>query len=131
MRRLIALLLVLHGFGHAVAAMWAGPAQQAWLVNAFWWIAVIGFIAAGIGLIETTRLTRVWLALAWASSLASIGLLAMYWQPALMIGAAVDGAILLTVFPWVRLEYLGALAEDPALIDQRTHTVDRATGRRA
>ena len=86
MRRLIALLLVLHGFGHAIAAMWAAPVQQGWLVNALWWIPVIGFIAAGIGLVETTRSTRAWLTLAWASAVVSI---ALQLVPPLVVAIAV------------------------------------------
>jgi hypothetical protein len=106
MRRLIAVLLVFHGLAHSIAGTLSTPSNSPWPASALWWVATIGFIVAGVGFLGATRPKRRWLLLASLSAALSIGLLATYWQPMGMIGAAIDGAILLVNLPWVNVLFL-------------------------
>lgn len=106
MRRLIAVVLILHGLAHAGAGIWASPTAPASHVNPLWWLSMVGFMGAGLGLLGFPRLSRWWLPLATVAALASLGLLSLYWSPALMIGAAIDGAILLANLPSIRAALL-------------------------
>jgi hypothetical protein len=101
MRRLLGTLLVFHGLAHAGAGVWVTPAAPIWLVTLLWWVAMLGFVAAGLGLIGLPRLDHHWRALAVVAASASLALLALYPHPVLVLGVAVDGAILLESIPFV------------------------------
>ena len=101
MRRTVGLLLVLHGLAHAGAGMWVTASAPLWIATMLWWLAIVGFIAAGTGLIGEPWLDRRWRIFSSMAAAASLGLIAMAWQPILMIGAAIDGALLLDVIPFV------------------------------
>ena len=102
MRRLIGSLLVLHGVAHAAAGIWATPAGPTWLLTLLWWVAMVGFAAAGAGLIGVPRLDKHWLVIAAAASVASLLLIARYPQPATIFGSTIDGAVLIGTIPMAR-----------------------------
>ena len=71
-RTLIGWLFILHGFAHSALGFWAASLGPAWLVTPLWWIAQVGFVAAGAGLIGVDGLRRIWAPLALAAGLCSI-----------------------------------------------------------
>lgn len=101
MRRTVGLLLLTFGLAHAGAGMWLVAPASAWFGTVFWRLAIAAFLAAGTGLMGIQWLNRHWRALANVGALASLVLIAMSWQPGLMIVAAIDGAILLDALPFV------------------------------
>lgn len=102
MRRLFGSLLILHGVAHAGAGMWVIGVRPHWAVSALWLVSGAGFLTAGAGLLGARWLDRHWRPLSVIAALASLGLLAMFPHPALMIGAAIDGALLVTAIPFAR-----------------------------
>ncbi len=102
MRRFIGSLLVLHGIAHAGVGIWATPTGPTWFVTLLWWAAMVGFGAAGAGLIGVPRLDRHWRTLAALAAIASILLIAHYPHPVMLFGSGVDGAILILSLPFAR-----------------------------
>ena len=102
MRRLIGSLLILYGAAHAVAGIWITGSHADWTVALLWLIATAGFLGAGGGLLGVARVDRQWRGLATTAAVASLGLIALYARPVLMVGAAIDGAILISSIPFVR-----------------------------
>ena len=88
MRRLLGSLLVLHGFAHAAAGIWATPVGPTWFVTLLWFVAMVGFVAAGAGLIGVRKLDDLWLPIATTAAVASILLIARYPTPATLVGSA-------------------------------------------
>jgi hypothetical protein len=70
------------------------------MITTLWLIATTGFVLAGAGLLGVPRLDVRWRPLAAVAAAASLALLALFWHPVLMIGAAVDGAILVDCIPF-------------------------------
>lgn len=99
MRRLVGTLLVVHALAHASLGMWMSPTLPV-AFAVLWWIAMVGFIAAGAGLIGMARLDRYWRPPAIVASLASLMLLTMHPHPVLLIGAAVDALVLIDCLPF-------------------------------
>jgi hypothetical protein len=102
MRRLFGSLLILHAAAHAGAGVWATGIRPGWGVTLLWFIATTAFLIAGIGLLGVERVDRHWRPIANVGAIASLGLLAVYVHPVFMVGAAIDGAILITSVPFVR-----------------------------
>jgi hypothetical protein len=100
MRRLVGLLLVIHALAHAGAGMWVMRSAPAWLVTALWLMATMGFVSGGAALLGVARLAVRWRTLAAGAAVASLALIMLYWHPMLMIGAAIDAAILLDCIPF-------------------------------
>jgi signal transduction histidine kinase len=109
MRRTIGVFLVLYGLAHAGAGMWLVSSAPIWIVTALWWVAITGFVAAGTGLLGVPPLDRHWRLLSSIGAFASIALISMSSIPVLMIGAAIDGAILLDAIPFVHREVVRLL----------------------
>lgn len=102
MRRLFGSLLILHGVAHAGAGVWASGTRPSWWVTALWLVAGAGFLTAGAGLLGVRWLDRRWRTVTVIAAMASLALLAMFPHPVLMIGAAIDGALLITAIPFAR-----------------------------
>ena len=64
-------------------------------------IALVAFIAAGLGLVGIPLFKLVWQAAAITGSVASLLLLGFYWHPWLVLGVVIDaGAILGIALHW-------------------------------
>lgn len=112
-RIVIGFLLVIHGFAHwNITTAWGSqPVEVSWLLsnfgfsqaslhslgNVLWMVALLAFIAAGIVLFAGWPW---WRMLAIASSIISLLTIGLFWQPNMVIGAAVDVGILLALL-WV------------------------------
>lgn len=81
--------------------MWLTASGHLWIVTLIWWLAIIGFTAAGSGLLGFPWLDQRWRIFSSIGALASLALIALSWQPVLMIGAAIDAAILFDCIPFV------------------------------
>src|SRR5689334_20248253 len=90
MRRLVAFGLIAHSLGHAYAGTWVMQQHSPWLGLPLWFVAVVGFAAAGLGLLRLPYLRRVWVLLTVAAAIASVGL--CVWSAAgwAMPGLAID-----------------------------------------
>lgn len=97
MRRVIGWFLVAHAIGHAYVGTWALNQQTTWLGLLLWSVAVVGYCAAGLGLLRTPVLRNVWRPFTLAAAIASIGLCIWSSVPWAMAGLVIDVAILLIV----------------------------------
>ena len=59
-RTLIGLVFVLHGLAHSGVGMWAVPLGPDWFVVPVWWLAEVGFIVAGFGLLGIPWCRKIW-----------------------------------------------------------------------
>lgn len=94
--------LVLHGLGHAVLpARGAGTLQETMLgrgtMNALWTVALVGFVAAGFGLLGAPPFQRAARKLTYASALASAVAIATFSPGTLAWGLVLDAAAVLVV----------------------------------
>lgn len=90
MRRFVALLLVAHGMAHAAIGLWAYAQGPAWVVTILWWLATLGFVGAGFGLLGAVGLRRCWEQLAATGAIASGVLLLLYGRSVYMLGMLLD-----------------------------------------
>ena len=102
MRRLIGSVLVIHGIAHATIGVWPTTEGPAWFITLLWVVAMIGFVAAGAGLIGVPGLDTHWLVIADVAAVASILLIARSPAPATIFGSVVDGAVLIGSIPMAR-----------------------------
>ena len=99
-RTLIGWLFILHGLAHSALGFWAASLGPQWLVTPLWWIAQVGFVAAGAGLVGVSGLRRIWAPLGFAAALSSIALFGLYGHIALMIGLVMDVVVLVAGLQW-------------------------------
>ena len=99
-RTLIGWLFILHGLAHSALGFWAASLGPAWVVTPLWWIAQVGFVAAGAGLIGVDGLRRVWAPLVFVAGLSSIGLFNLYGHLALSIGLVLDVFLIAVGLQW-------------------------------
>jgi hypothetical protein len=123
---IVAIFLILHGLVHAILAMVPNPKEpgsgfatffsQSWLLSGLGLpqsagrsiaillaaIATIGFIAAGLALLNILVPFDWWRSLAIASAVVSLLLLVVFWNTYLIVGILIDVTILiaLLVFNW-------------------------------
>lgn len=82
--------LVVHGFGHAVAAMWAIESGRVLFVRSLWELAMVGFLAAGFGAVGVAGLRDFWRPLTVLASVSSILSLLIAPNKVFVAGLAVD-----------------------------------------
>lgn len=99
-RTIIGLLFILHGIAHSALGMWASSFGPAWLVTPLWWIAQVGFVAAGLGLVGVDGLRRIWAPLALAAGLSSLVLFGLYGHISLMLGLVADALVITLGLQW-------------------------------
>jgi hypothetical protein len=96
----IGLLLVLHGLAHAGAGMWATGRAPTWFVTVLWGMAMVGFMAAGFGLLGVRALLRGWPWTMLVASASSLFLLAIVRHEAVLAGVVLDVAVVLLALRW-------------------------------
>ena len=99
-RALVGTLFILHGLAHAGAGMWAADRGPVWVVTPLWGVAMVGFVAAGFGLLGVPLLRRRWEQIAAAAAVSSVMLLGLFGSLALMLGLAIDVAVLVAGLRW-------------------------------
>jgi len=92
-RKILATLLILHGLAHAAPGMWAAGDAPSWVVTPLWGLALLGYLAAGLGLFRVPLLRRRWTQLLIIATASSVVLLAVFAEPVGAIGALFDIAL--------------------------------------
>ncbi|MCC6169194.1 MAG: hypothetical protein IT329_18375 [Caldilineaceae bacterium] len=121
LRVVVGLLLVIHGFAHYQITTGWGSRQSAssWLLtglapaslnslgNALWVVTLLAFIAAGIAVFAGMGW---WRGLAILASVLSLIVIGLFWQPNMILGAAVNIGILVALLwvHWPAPQVLGA-----------------------
>jgi hypothetical protein len=100
-RKILATLLILHGLAHAAPGMWAAGDAPSWVVTPLWGMALLGYLAAGLGLFRVPLLRRWWTQLLIVATASSILLLAVFAEPVGVIGASFDVALFIVAFEMV------------------------------
>ena len=100
-RKILATLLILHGLAHAAPGMWAAGEAPAWVVTPLWGAALLGYLAAGLGLFRMPLLRRWWTQLLVVATASSILLLAVFAEPIGAAGALFDVALFVFAFELV------------------------------
>ena len=119
----LAVVVLLHGFAHANAVIWAGQAVPLWITTLFWGVAVLGYLGAGFGLLRVPLVRRHYRPLMTAATIASIALLTIIGGTIAFVGVAVDLFFLTVVVHWTRTGD-GDVDPAPALLMIKTfHTV--------
>lgn len=135
LRIVIALVLIVHGIGHSLgwfpAFGWAkaehwseqswllsnilGPSATRWIGITIWLVALVGFLAAGLGLFGILVPATWWRTLAVVSAIVSLVGLALFWNafPGLLnkvgaIGVDVAALVALLWARWPPAEMVGA-----------------------
>lgn len=98
----LAVVVLLHGFAHANAAIWAGQAVPLWITTLFWVVALIGYLGAGFGLLRVALVRRYYRPLMTAATIASIALLTIIGGTIAFAGVVVDLVFLTVVVHWTR-----------------------------
>jgi hypothetical protein len=115
----VGLLLIVHGFAHwYVTSGWqTGAPARSWLLGAggstqglataLWVVSLLACIVAGVVLMAHPAW---WRPLSVAAAAVSLLTLALFWQPNLILGAAVDAGILVALLwaRWPAAELVGA-----------------------
>ena len=96
-RGLLATLLFLHGLSHANVGVWAFANGPDWFITALWGVAMLGYFAAGFGLLGVRGLRLRWKQLLTAATLASIALLVMFGHGIALLGIYIDLIILVLI----------------------------------
>lgn len=82
--------LVVHGFGHAVAAMWAIESGRVLFVRSLWELAMVGFLAAGFGALGVAGVRDFWRPITVLASVSSILSLVIAPNKVFVAGLVVD-----------------------------------------
>jgi hypothetical protein len=96
-RGLLATLLLLHGLSHANVGVWAFANGPDWFITALWGAAMLGYFAAGFGLLGVRFLRIRWKQSLTMATLASIALLVMFGHGIALLGIYIDLIILVVV----------------------------------
>jgi hypothetical protein len=133
----LGIFLMAHGAVHAILAVAPNPGEEEARPGAFFtavdrswllpqlgldagvirWIGIIlvalsalGFILAGLGVLGVPGLSAVWRSVAIGSSCLSLLLLILFWYPWLIVGVAIDIAVLLMLIwaKWPTVELIGS-----------------------
>jgi hypothetical protein len=112
----IGLVFVLHGLAHSGLGMWATDLGPAWLVVPLWWLAEVGFLVAGFGLLGVPWCRKVWEPMALIAAISSIILLQRFGSLALVFGLGLDILIIVLGLRWGESSLLarGAAPRDSA-----------------
>lgn len=82
--------LILHGFAHAIAAMWAIESGRILFVRSLWELAMVGFLAAGFGAIGVVGVRDFWRPITVLASVSSILSLLIAPNKVFVAGLGVD-----------------------------------------
>jgi hypothetical protein len=95
MKRVLAgMFLAAHGLAHAAVGVWATTAEPVWMVTILLAIAVVGFLAAGLGLLGVWPARTRWFEFLAVATVASLVLMLVHGQTVFLPGAALDVVIL-------------------------------------
>src|SRR5471032_2822079 len=103
-RLLFATIVIAHGLAHADIARWGLSYSPRWFLTALWSVALVGYVAAGCGMLRVPALRDGWKQLMIAATASSILLLTLIGAWIGVVGAIVDVALLILVFEWAQVQ---------------------------
>lgn len=89
-QKLFGSFLLLHGLAHAGVGIWAGETGRWWFVTSLWELAMVGFLAAGLGALGLAGLRDFWRSCTIVASVASMLLLLVEPAGMLIAGLSID-----------------------------------------
>ena len=89
-RVLLGLFVLLHGFAHAAIGVWALGDGSPWVVTPLWGVAMLGYLAAGFGILRVPVLRHWWKQILVVATAASLILLLVFSHGLSLIGALID-----------------------------------------
>lgn len=98
----LAVVVLLHGFAHANAVIWAGQAAPLWVTTLFWGVSMLGYLGAGFGLLRVPLVRGHSRSLMTAATISSIALLTIIGGRIAFVGVVVDLFFLTFVVHWTR-----------------------------
>jgi peptidoglycan/LPS O-acetylase OafA/YrhL len=98
-RYIIGIVILLHGLAHASLASWASDGPM-WITTPLWFLAMIGYLAAGFGILGLRALRMDWVAALIVATGASITLVALFGDPKLPPVILIDLAVGAVAFIW-------------------------------
>jgi hypothetical protein len=101
-RTIVGLLLVLHGLAHAGAGVWAAGVGSLWMVTLLWGAAMLGYMAAGFGVLRVPRLMAWWREILLLATIASFTLILAFAPVSLYIGLLIGLALAVLAIGLVR-----------------------------
>lgn len=93
-QKILGSFFLLHGLAHAAVGMWAAETGRWWMVASLWELAMVGFVAAGLGALGVAGLRDLWRAIVVVASGASILLFLTSPRGVFLIGLAIDVTIM-------------------------------------
>lgn len=104
MRRIVlGIVVIVHGLAHANVAIWASAGGPGWLVQLLWSVALLGYLAAGLGMLRVPVIRQWWKQSMIAATVSSISLLLLTRHLLGGLGAAIDVFLLVLVLEWGQL----------------------------
>ena len=97
-RILFAALVIAHGLAHADIARWGLDYSPRWFLTALWSIALVGYVAAGCGMLRVPLLRGSWKQIMIVATASSMLLLTLLGAWVGVVGAVVDVALLMLAF---------------------------------
>ena len=96
MRRALGWVLIIHAFAHSSAGVSHRVSEDVWAYTP-WMIAVVGYVAAGLGLLRVPTVRRHWKLALLIATIASMHLQVWYRPPWSIPGLAIDLALFIVV----------------------------------
>jgi len=98
----VGLLILLHGLAHANVGVWAFAEGPAWLVTLLWGVAMLGYLAAALGILRVPRLREWWKPTLVAATIASIVFLLGFGNRFGVLGILIDLVMLFVALMWAQ-----------------------------
>ena len=102
-RILLGLVVILHALAHASLAVWAAPYAPRWLIDVLWSLALLGYLAAGLGILRLPVMRHFWKQMMVIATVSSIVILLLTRHLMGAAGVAMDVALLVFVLGWAQL----------------------------
>ena len=116
MRRiLVGIIILLHGFAHANASLWAHASWPFWLVTSVWGVAMLGYLAAGFGVLRVPFVRDFWAPSLVAATIASVALLSATSHAIVSAGILLDIIVFWAALVWARKEINAAVGSAEAV----------------
>lgn len=98
----VGLLILLHGLAHANVGVWAVAEGPIALVTLLWGIAMLGYFAAGLGILRVPLLRDWWKQTLVAATIASIVFLLAFGHGLGALGILIDVVMLVVALTWAQ-----------------------------
>ncbi|MEP7002412.1 MAG: hypothetical protein ABI969_18120 [bacterium] len=98
----VGLVVIIHALAHANVAIFAANAGPGWLIELLWSVALLGYLAAGLGVLRVPVMRHYWKQLLVVGTVASTVLLLFMRDLVGSVGVTVDILLLVLVLEWAQ-----------------------------